>query len=193
MSKRKNNVKAKGQVKNFLLGLLLVVISVVTALLVQNFSAVKDWFGEKIGTKTLGVGEYNLTKIITDDNLIEYPESYENMYDLGLTKSSLEEDKTYQIDILDKDGDIVVRLVGTMSTDASGLGGEIELEDGQFYLIASTETENALPYGVLITFNFELTSVNEIESIEGSRIIFLTDGHELPEGLTTMKISVVEE
>ena len=175
--------------KKFLLGLLIVIVSVATALLIQNFPTVKGWFTKDA---TLGVGEYNLTKIITEDNLIEYPDGYENMYDLGLTKSSLEEDKTYQIDILDKDGDIVVTLVGTMSTDASAIGGEVELEEGQFYLLAETETENALPYGVLITFNLELTGSN-VENIEGSRIIFMTDGADLPEGLTTMKISVVEE
>ena len=172
--------------KKFLLGLLIVIVSVATALLIQNFPTVKGWFTKDA---TLGVGEYNLTKIITEDNLIEYPDGYENMYDLGLTKSSLEKNVQYKIELLNEDGDVISTSICKFVLNLSDFGLNGELEDDAFVLLP----EECDTVGVMITYNCEFVNSTEIETIEGSRIIFNTDGHELPEGITTMKISVVEE
>ena len=189
--------------KKFLLGLLLVIVSVATTLLIQNFPTVKAWFTkeevqeEQKTNIVLTTGEYDLTNALTEDNLITYPEGYEYMYSLDFNSCSLEEGVLYKLEFLDENGEDIYCVFNELITDVESLGLNGELQENEFVLMVVEDAG----VGVVLTINCEFANSTDLISIDGSRIIFLVDSPEVAEALETellpvmktMKISVFEE
>lgn len=136
--------------------------------------------------QVLGVGDIDLTGVINSDNLIVYPEGYDYTYDLGITQSTMQNGETYMIDVLDENGNTIDTHTCMVFTNPSDiLGGEqTSLENGGFLLLT---VDGGTLAGLLITFNCEFITSVDLATINGSRLVFLTDGHELPEELATAK------
>ena len=173
--------------KKFLLGLLIVIVSVATALLIQNFPTVKGWFTKDA---TLGVGEYDLTGVLSEENRIATGENY-YMCDLGFTTTTFVEGEQYLFEFINEDNEVILSSIGTV--EGYDPNSETNLKENQFNIVINDPDTT---YDAEIYFNYELDlNTCEVKDIEGSRILFIHDGGTMDfyDSIKTMKISVVEE